>query len=170
MPPYPIKNPIIFLAFGLGSGLSPKAPGTAGSALALVFFPVLVTLGLWGSIGLIVAASIFGVWLCGKAADILKVHDHSAIVWDEFVGQWLSLLPLLAIADWNTATYIGILLAFVLFRIFDILKPWPISWCDKNLHGGLGIMFDDVLAGLAAGGLMWLIVDAGWLNTLSSFF
>ena len=155
MPSYPIKNPIIFLAFGLGSGLSPKAPGTAGSALALVFFPVLVALGLWGS---------------GKAAEILKVHDHSAIVWDEFVGQWLSLLPLLAIADWNTATYIGILLAFVLFRIFDILKPWPISWCDKNLHGGLGIMFDDVLAGLAAGGLMWLIVDAGWLNTLSSFF
>ena len=114
--PFPIKNPIIFLAFGLGSGLSPKAPGTAGSALSLLFFPVLVALGLWGSIGLIVVASIFGVWLCGAAADILKVHDHEAIVWDEFVGQWLTLLPLIPIASWNLQTYSYLVLGFALFR------------------------------------------------------
>lgn len=160
---YPIKNPVIFLAFGLGSGLSPKAPGTAGSALALVFFPVLVALGLWGSIALIVIASLFGFWLCGKAADILKVHDHEAIVWDEFVGQWISLLPLVAGAAWQPSTYVGVALAFLLFRFFDILKPWPISWCDHNLKGGFGIMVDDILAGLAAGGVLWFIVEQHWL-------
>ena len=163
MSSYPIKNPIIFLAFGLGSGLSPKAPGTAGSALALVFFPLLVALGLWGSIALIVVASVFGIWLCGKAADILQVHDHEAIVWDEFVGQWLSLLPLVASAAWQPSTYVGVVLAFILFRFFDILKPWPISWCDKNLHGGFGIMIDDILAGLAAGGVLWFITSQNWL-------
>ena len=163
MAQYPIKNPIIFLAFGLGSGLSPKAPGTAGSALALVFFPLLCMLGLWGSVAFIVAAALFGFWLCGKAADILKVHDHAAIVWDEFVGQWIALLPLLVSAAWNAQTYFGVLVAFVLFRFFDILKPWPISWCDKHLEGGFGIMVDDLLAGIAAGGILWFIVSKNWL-------
>jgi phosphatidylglycerophosphatase A len=163
MSPYPIRNPVIFLAFGLGSGLSPKAPGTAGSALALLFFPVLAALGLWGSVALIAVAGIFGVWLCGRAAEILQVHDHSGIVWDEFVGQWLALLPLLGGAVWDLATALNVLVGFVLFRIFDIAKPWPISWCDKHLEGGLGIMIDDVLAGMAAGGLVWLLADNHWL-------
>lgn len=166
MAQYPIKNPIIFLAFGLGSGLSPKAPGTAGSALSLVFFPLLCMLGLWGSVAFIVVATLFGFWLCGKAADILKVHDHSAIVWDEFVGQWIALLPLLASATWNIQTYVGVILAFILFRFFDILKPWPISWCDKHLEGGFGIMVDDLLAGIAAGGILWFIVSKNWLASL----
>jgi phosphatidylglycerophosphatase A len=166
MAQYPIKNPIIFLAFGLGSGLSPKAPGTAGSALSLVFFPLLCILGLWGSVAFIVVATLFGFWLCGKAADILKVHDHSAIVWDEFVGQWIALLPLLASATWNIQTYVGVILAFILFRFFDILKPWPISWCDKHLEGGFGIMVDDLLAGIAAGGILWFIVSKNWLASL----
>ena len=166
MAQYPIKNPIIFLAFGLGSGLSPKAPGTAGSALSLVFFPLLCMLGLWGSVAFIVIATLFGFWLCGKAADILKVHDHAAIVWDEFVGQWIALLPLLASAAWNAQTYLGVILAFVLFRFFDILKPWPISWCDKHLEGGFGIMVDDLLAGIAARGIVWFIVSKNWLASL----
>ncbi|RZU47751.1 phosphatidylglycerophosphatase [Fluviicoccus keumensis] len=163
MSPYPIRHPVIFLAFGLGSGLSPKAPGTAGSALALLFFPVLVALGLWGSVALIAVAGVFGIWLCGRAAEILKVHDHSGIVWDEFVGQWLTLLPLLGGAVWDLATVLNVLVGFVLFRIFDIAKPWPISWCDKHLEGGLGIMIDDVLAGAAAGGVLWLLVANHWL-------
>lgn len=166
MTQYPIKNPIIFLAFGLGSGLAPKAPGTAGSALSLVFFPLLCMLGLWGSVAFIVVATLFGFWLCGKAADILKVHDHEAIVWDEFVGQWIALLPLLASAAWNVQTYMGVILAFILFRFFDILKPWPISWCDKHLEGGFGIMVDDLLAGIAAGGILWFIVSKNWLASL----
>lgn len=166
MPPYPIKNPIIFLAFGLGSGLAPKAPGTAGSALALVFFPLLCALGLWGSVAFISVAAVFGFWLCGAAADILKVHDHEAIVWDEFVGQWIVLLPLLATAAFNAQTCVGIVLAFILFRFFDILKPWPISWCDKHLEGGFGIMFDDLLAGFAAGGILWFIVSQAWFVAL----
>lgn len=164
--PYPIKHPIIFLAFGLGSGLSPKAPGTAGSALSLLFFPLLVALGLWGSIALIIIASLFGIWLCGAAADILKVHDHEAIVWDEFVGQWITLLPIIATAAWNAQTLLEVIAGFILFRFFDILKPWPISWCDHHLQGGFGIMFDDVLAGFAAGGVLWLVTYNGWLVLL----
>lgn len=163
MPQYPIRNPVIFLAFGLGSGLSPKAPGTAGSLLSLLFFPVLAALGLWGSVALIVAAAIFGVWLCGRAAEILGVHDHEGIVWDEFVGQWMTLLPLLGGAAWDGATVLNVMLGFILFRVFDILKPWPISWCDKHLEGGFGIMFDDVLAGAAAGGCVWLLAYNHWL-------
>ncbi|PTQ87540.1 phosphatidylglycerophosphatase A [Agitococcus lubricus] len=159
---YPIKHPVIFLAFGLGSGLAPKAPGTAGSALALVFLPLLACLGWWGSAIFIVVAAIFGVWLCGQAAHILGVHDHASIVWDEFVGQWLALFPIVGIAAINAETVVATLLAFALFRLFDIKKPWPISWCDQHLEGGLGIMLDDIIAGLVAGGVLWGIMVSGF--------
>ncbi len=163
MNPYPIRHPVIFLAFGLGSGLSPKAPGTAGSALALLFFPLLAAAGFWGYLGITVAAALAGIWLCGRAAHMLGVHDHAGIVWDEFVGQWLALLPLVATAAWDGATVLNLLLGFIAFRVLDIAKPWPISWCDRHLEGGFGIMFDDVLAGLAAGGVMWLLAYQDWL-------
>lgn len=161
--PYPIRHPVIFLAFGLGSGLSPKAPGTAGSLLSLLFFPILVAAGFWGYLGITIVAGVFGVWLCGRAADILNVHDHEGIVWDEFVGQWLTLLPLVPAAAWNGATVLNVMLGFILFRLFDIAKPWPISWCDRHLEGGFGIMADDILAGVAAGGAVWLLSYNSWL-------
>lgn len=131
-----------FLAFGLGSGLSPKAPGTMGSLAALPFLyflqPILDT--YW--FGLFIAATfLVGIYLCDVTSKKLGVHDHGGIVWDEFVGIWLTFwfIPL---------SPLSIALGFILFRVFDILKPFPISWLDKKVHGGFGIMVDDLLAGI----------------------
>ena len=87
-------------------------------------------------------AAIFGTYVCGKAAKDLGIHDHPGIVWDEFVGLWIAMIGL-------PVTWSSIIAGFFLFRVFDILKPWPIGWIDKNFHGGLGIVLDDVVAGLA---------------------
>jgi len=99
----------------------------------------------------IAIAAVAGIYICGSAADKTGVHDHGGIVWDEFVGFWIamSFLPL---------SYVTVALGFVLFRLFDILKPWPIGWLDKKVSGGFGIMLDDIIAGLAAGALGWLLL------------
>lgn len=137
------KNPVHFLAFGCGSGLAAKAPGTFGTLAAVAFYLLLQGLSLWVYLGVVVVASVIGFWICGKTAEDLGVHDHPAIVWDEFCGFWLTMLA--APAGWW-----WIVVGFVLFRLFDIAKPWPISWLDKKVHGGVGIMVDDLLAGLFA--------------------
>jgi len=143
------RDPWHFLAFGLGSGTLPKAPGTWGSLLALGFLPALQLLPAWSYLALLVAASLFGIWLCGRVARELGVHDHEGIVWDEFVGIWITF--------WLAPTGLGwVLLGFLLFRLLDILKPWPIGWLDRHLEGGLGIMLDDVLAGICA----WALLQA----------
>jgi len=124
------RNPIHFLAFGLGSGAAPKAPGTFGTLAAVpLFMWFLQDLTATAYFIVLVVTSLLGVYLCGKTSKDMGVHDHAGIVWDEFVGFY-------------------IVLGFVLFRLFDILKPWPISWVDKNIHGGFGIMLDDILAGV----------------------
>lgn len=143
LPPGFLQNPVHFLAFGLGSGAMARAPGTWGSLAAIPLYYLFFWLPVWGYWGLVLAAFLVGIWLCGKTADDLKVHDHGGIVWDEFVGMWIVL-------GYHPETFFGVLAAFLLFRFFDVLKPWPISWCDKRMPGGLGIMFDDVLAGLMA--------------------
>jgi len=138
-----LKNPLVLLALGFGTGLSPKAPGTVGTLVALPLYYFIVQLAL--SHYLIITSLLFiiGVWLCGYAARKLGVHDHPGIVFDEIVGY---LITMIAVPfSWPI-----LLAGFALFRFFDAVKPWPISWCDKNLHGGFGIMFDDVLAGLAS--------------------
>lgn len=132
-----------FLAFGFGSGLARKAPGTWGSLAAMPFVPLLQWMPLALALSLIVAAAVFGVWLCGRVASDLGVHDHGGIVWDEFVGIWISLILLPAGWGWWLA-------GFVVFRLFDIAKPWPICLLDKKIGGGLGIMLDDILAGVFA--------------------
>ncbi len=137
------KNPVHFLAFGCGSGLVPKAPGTFGTLAAVAFYLLLQGLDFWVYLGILVAASVIGFWLCGKTAEDMGVHDHPAIVWDEFCGFWLTMVA--APAGW-----LWIVLGFVLFRLFDIVKPWPICWLDKKVHGGVGIMVDDLVAGLFA--------------------
>ena len=137
------KNPIHFLAFGLGSGASPKAPGTVGTLAAIPFFLLLQPLALHWYLLVLVVTFIIGIYLCGKTSDDLGVHDHGGIVWDEFVGYWVTMFA--APAGW-----LWIIIGFILFRIFDIAKPWPIGWADKHVHGGLGIMLDDLLAGLMA--------------------
>ena len=138
-----LATPTGFLACGLGSGLSPKAPGTAGSVAALVFAVPLVTLPWWAGLGLVVLAFAVGCYLCGETSRRLGVHDHGGIVWDEFVGLWLVLLWIPFEPAWWVA-------AFVLFRLFDIVKPWPIRWLDRRVGGGFGIMIDDILAAVYA--------------------
>lgn len=144
------SNPVHMLAFGFGSGLSPRAPGTFGTLAALPFWYLLAQLALIPLLALLVFAFIAGVYICGKTSEDLKVHDHGGIVWDEFVGVWVTLL-------FVPFSWIGLLAAFVLFRIFDIWKPWPIKILDKKVHGGFGIMIDDLIAGLFAGVLLWLV-------------
>lgn len=136
-----------FLAFGFGTGLAKKAPGTWGTLAGLAVMPLLYQLPLQLALLFIVLASIFGVWLCGRVAEDLGVPDHGGIVWDEMVGIWLTLILLPNSLVWWV-------LGFILFRILDILKPWPISWLDRHVAGGLGIMLDDILAGIIAGLLL----------------
>ena len=135
-----LGNPVHFLAFGFGSGLFTKAPGTAGTLLGILAWMFLVKLSLVTYTIVIVIAALAGIYFCGKTARDLNVHDHSGIVWDEIVGIWLAMILVPVTWGW---VFVG----FLLFRFFDILKPWPISWIDKNISGGIGIMADDLLAG-----------------------
>ena len=135
-----LSDPVHFLAFGLGSGLSPKAPGTVGTVAAIPFYLLMQSLSLPVYLLVLVLATLVGIWLCDKSSKDLGVHDHPGIVWDEFCGFWLTMIA--APAGW-----LWVLTGFALFRLFDILKPWPIRWLDKHVHGGLGIMVDDLLAG-----------------------
>jgi phosphatidylglycerophosphatase A len=134
-----LRDPVHLLAFGLGSGLLPKAPGTWGSlATALVFWwfaPIDISVLLSIAVVLFVA----GIWICGTSAKRLGVHDHSGIVLDEVVGMLLTLAVVRPEPQW-------IAVGFIAFRVFDIWKPWPIRDVDHSLSGGLGIMLDDVLA------------------------
>ena len=132
-----------FLAFGFGSGLSRFAPGTMGTLVAIPFAPLLKTLAPAWYLGLLAGLFLLGVYLCGVTADRIGRHDPGGIVWDEMVGYWLTIafVPL----QWT-----WLLLAFILFRLFDILKPWPIKSMEKVFPGGLGIMVDDILAALYA--------------------
>lgn len=145
------RNPVHVLALGLGSGASPWAPGTMGTLAALPFAWLLGQLSLLPYLGITLACLLLGIYLCGQTAKDLGVHDHPSIVWDEFVGLFISLIAV-------PPTWLNLLLGFVLFRIFDILKPWPIGWLDRHLHGGLGIMLDDVLAGVYAWVILQLIL------------
>ena len=149
-----LANPIHLLAFGFGAGLSPKAPGTVGTAVAVLIYLALPSMSPIIYAGLVLLSFIFGIWLCGKTAEDLGVHDHGGIVWDEFVGMWI------ALGLFPDNIY-GVLMAFTLFRLFDVLKPWPISWLDEYLPGGLGIMVDDVVAGFMA--LLCLLAIDRWL-------
>ncbi len=136
-------NPINFLAFGFGAGLVSRAPGTVGTLVSvpLYYFLSKSDLGVYLSIcGLV---CIVGFFICGYAAKALKVHDHPGIVWDEFAGFLITMIAI-------EFSWINTLIGFILFRLFDIYKPWPISWLDKQVSGGFGIMLDDIVAGLFA--------------------
>lgn len=142
------RNPIHFLAFGLGSGAVPVAPGTFGTLAAVPLYMLLNQLPLAAyALALIVSFGI-GIWICDKTAKDLGVHDHGGIVWDEFVGFWITMF--VAPPEWY-----WIVVGFLLFRFFDIVKPFPISWLDKHVKGGLGIMLDDAVAGTFA----WLCLQ-----------
>jgi len=138
-----------WLAFGFGSGFSPKAPGTAGTVASIPFALLLAQLPLAWHLGALAVALIAGVYCCGKTARDLGVHDHGGIVWDEFVGYGLTVVLLPKTLFWMAA-------AFVAFRVLDIWKPWPIRLADRSVKGGFGVMLDDVMAGVIAGGLLLL--------------
>jgi phosphatidylglycerophosphatase A len=142
----PVKlllNPAHLLSLGFGSGLSPKMPGTMGTIIAIPLFLLVPDVGWKIDLALIFSAFILGVFLCGYTAKALNVHDHPAIVWDEIVGYFITMF--MVPKEW-----LWVLLGFVLFRLFDIWKPWPISIADKHVKGGLGIMLDDVIAAFFA--------------------
>ncbi len=138
---------IVFCGVGFGSGLAPKAPGTFGSAFALLFIPAWLALGFFNSVLIIVLMSLLGIYLCGRTAELMGVHDDGRIVWDEFAGQSISFLPLVYLGQMN---WLWVLVSFALFRLFDVWKPWPIRVVDRRVHGGFGIMLDDIIAGIWA--------------------
>lgn len=145
--PGDLRSPVMLLALGFGTGLARRAPGTWGTVAGLGVYALIAPFGIEALVLAALVASIVGVPICGIAARRLGVHDHPAIVWDEIAGILITLLFVPVHWAW-------ILAAFVAFRGFDILKPWPISWLDRRVDGGLGIMIDDILAGVAAGVLL----------------
>lgn len=151
-----LRSPILLLAFGFGSGLSPKAPGTVGSLVAIPLWLLLCQLPVALYWMVVLAATLLGVYICGKAAEKLGVHDHSGIVWDEFVGLWIGMAFL-------SPTLGSIICGFVLFRFFDIVKPWPIGWLDKKMQGGMGIIIDDIVAGIFAAAIAGCMSYLGYL-------
>jgi len=152
--PTPFKSVAQFFAFGFGSGLSPRAPGTVGTVAAVPLYLLIADMGLVAYTLVVLFSAVIGVYICDVASRQLKVHDHSGIVWDEFVGFWITMWAVPVSIPWIVA-------GFIVFRIFDIAKPWPISVLDKKVHGGFGIMIDDVVAGLAACGALHLAL---WLS------
>jgi phosphatidylglycerophosphatase A len=138
-----LRDPILFLAFGFGSGLAPKAPGTAGTLAAVPLYLLLMPLSAPGYLAVVLGVALAGIWICGRASEKLGTHDHPGIVWDEFAGFLVTMIP-------ASGSWISLVAGFALFRLFDIWKPWPISVADKKVGGGLGIMLDDLLAGVPA--------------------
>lgn len=152
-----LRDPLQLLAFGFGSGLAPKAPGTFGSLAALLLFPALALLTPLAYGAVLLVATLGGIAVCGHAATRLGVHDDGRIVWDEFAGQWLTLFPLVPVLHWDAMALLRLLAGFALFRLFDVVKPWPIGYLDRKVHGGLGIMLDDIIAGVFAAVVLVLL-------------
>ena len=147
-----LATPAGWLACGFGSGLAPVAQGTFGSLAALLPWLLLRQYSLPLNVVVIVIGFAVGVWACDIAGRALGVDDHRSLVWDEFIGQWIALLPALVAPWWTIA------LGFALFRLFDVWKPWPIRYVDRHLKGGLGVMTDDVIAGIFAAVVLKLVL------------
>lgn len=148
-----LADPAGWVASGFGSGLSPVAPGTAGSLAALLPWLALRELPLPLYALAVALAFAIGVWASNRVVANLRIEDPGVIVWDEFVGQWIALAPLLVLggSPWRIAA------GFALFRLFDVWKPWPVSWADRRVKGGFGVMLDDVLAGAYAGVVLTML-------------
>jgi len=150
-----LTDPVHFLAFGFGTGLAPFAPGTFGSIPGVILFWLTMEFGLYVQLAVAAALVISGIWICGESARRIGVHDHGGIVWDEIAGMYITLI----VAPLNVT---GWILAFALFRVMDIVKPWPIRDLDHRIGGGVGIMLDDLVAALYAALLLglyrWLMI------------
>lgn len=137
------SRPSYFIAFGLGSGLIPIASGTFGTLMAIPIYLLLAPLPLYAYLLFVFAFVIFSSWLADKVSRELQTHDHPGMNIDEFAGYFVTMIA--APIGW-----IWVLLGFLLFRLFDVWKPWPIRLIDERIHGGFGMIFDDVVAGLYA--------------------
>ncbi|WP_305818011.1 phosphatidylglycerophosphatase A [Photobacterium leiognathi] len=146
-----MSNPWHLLATGFGSGLAKYVPGTMGTLAAIPFYLLLAQLPFGWYLVAVLVAALIGVKICTITSGDMKVHDHGSIVWDEFVGFWITM----AIAP--AVSWQWVLTGFILFRFFDMVKPWPISWLDKHVKGGFGIMVDDILAGFMAMIALWVV-------------
>lgn len=169
------EKAIYWLGIGLGSGVPKRAAGTWGTVGGLLVAIPLMWLGFWGFLAVTIFGGVVGSYICGKTSDLMGVHDDPHIVFDEWVGMWVTLLslkycyqfdPFNNMSHYRIDTWFGmwqwihLLIAFILFRLFDILKPFPIKWVDKNVSGGFGILIDDVLAGIMAAIVWWLLMFA----------
>ena len=160
---------VYWLGIGLGSGLPKRAAGTWGTLGGLIVALPMLLLGFWGFLLITVIGCLVGSYICGKTSDLMNVHDDPHIVFDEWVGIWIALLPtaylvgqsnVILSLQWqylHPSLVLFFVIPFMLFRFFDIIKPFPIKWVDKNVSGGFGILIDDILAGVMAMGLTYLI-------------
>ena len=139
----PVRRVIHFLAFGFGTGWMPVAPGTFGTLAAIPVYLLLASASALVYAEIVLVLFALGVWLCHATEQDLKVHDHPGIVWDEIVGYLITMF--MAPAGW-----VWIVAGFLLFRLFDIWKPFPIRQLERRIQGGFGNMLDDALAGLYA--------------------
>jgi phosphatidylglycerophosphatase A len=158
-----LSSPVHLLAFGFGAGLAPVAPGTFGTLVGIPFFLALSPFGLPAYLVVTVLMFMLGCYVCGESARRLGVHDHGGIVWDEIVSFLVTMLPLLLPVPRAASVplWAWLALGFGLFRLFDILKPPPAGWADRRVHGGFGIMLDDLIAAFYAGGVLALLMWAG---------
>lgn len=150
IPPVPEavwQNPLYFIAFGLGSGAMPFAPGTFGTLMAIPFYLLLSSLPLFGYLAFVVFFIIFSSWISDRLSRVIHEHDHPGMCIDEFAGFFVTMIGAPHGYGW-------VILGFLLFRLFDIWKPWPISYIDENVHGGFGMILDDVIAGVFAMGII----------------
>lgn len=153
IPPVPRevwRNPLYFIAFGLGSGAMPIAPGTFGTLFAIPCYLLLRELPTHAYLIFTLCFIIFSSWLCDYISRQTHTHDHPGMCIDEFAGFFVTML-------YAPSGWLWVATGFVLFRLFDILKPWPISYVDKNIHGGFGMVLDDVLAGLLSCAIIQII-------------
>ena len=175
-PPLPadasmLDRVVYWLGIGLGSGLPRRAPGTWGTVGGFIVAIPLMSLGFVPFLIITLLSCLIGIWICGRTSELMQTHDDPHIVWDEWAGIWITLLPF-SYMSMTTDTFwqdisqslsiIALILAFILFRFFDIIKPPPIGWADKRVAGGLGIMLDDIIAGVMAAAV-WLVVMLGIL-------
>lgn len=144
-----LRHPDLLLATALGVGFLRPAPGTWGSAFAVLLWWLLPALQVWEGLLIAALATLLGWWLCERVSRRLNIGDAGELVIDEVAGMWFALALSPRGLWWMAA-------AFLLFRLLDIAKPGPIGWCDRHIKGGLGVMADDVVAGIAVGGVLWV--------------
>jgi phosphatidylglycerophosphatase A len=150
------SNPIYFLAYGFGSGLAPRAPGTAGTLVGVIVYVLLTPVSNWLYWLITAVLFVLGIFICGYSARRLGVEDPGEVNWDEVVG-YLITMAIMPHALLVQGGWLWVALGFALFRAFDIFKPWPIRWFDRNIGGGFGIMLDDLIAAIPAAAVLYIL-------------